>query len=160
MRHLDPGVGAQEVDGALGHEGRSGHRVDDGLGDRVDGRRHQRLDDRGVHLLEGRRRLVEVVEGAGPLQARRRRVARRAQVGAPLPQVVGGLLREQVGAGGPEAHHRDVGAEPRHAQPLDGLAADAAPTPAVAVFADAFRTSDVLGVNGANTVAWTGAQTP
>ncbi len=155
--HLDPGVGPQEVDGALGHEGRSGYRVDDRLGGRVDGRIDERLHDRGVHLLEGRRGLVQVVEGAGPVQARRRRVTRRAQVGAPLPQVLRDRLREKFGARGPEAHHRDVGAHPRHAQPLDGLAA-AALTPVV--FAAGFKTSDELGVSGANTLAGAGTQTP
>ncbi len=67
----------------------------------------------------------------------------------------GGGVPEMVGAGGPEAHHRDVGAAPRHRQPLAGLAA-ATPTS----FADGFNTSEVFGVNGVNTDAWTGTHTP
>ena len=85
-------------------------------------------------------------------------MARRPEVDAPpLRQQRGGTRAEEVGVGGPEAHHRDVGAEPRHAQPLNGLAAAAA-TPAR--FADEFNTSDVLGVSGVNTLAATGTQIP
>ena len=50
---------------------------------------------------------------------RRRGMASRAQVGAPrLRQQLGGACAKEVGIGGAEAHHRDVGAEPHHVQPL------------------------------------------
>lgn len=90
--------------------------------------------------------------------SRRRRVARRPQEGAPgRCQERGGGVAEEVGAGRPEAHHRDVGAEPRHGQPLDALA-DVEVT--AASFADGFNTSEVAGVNGVNTVACSGSHTP
>ncbi len=85
---------------------------------------------------------------------RRRGMASRAQVGAArLRQQLGGACAKEVGVGGAEAHHRDVGAEPHHVQPL-GVAID------VAWLADEFNTSELVGVSGVNTLAATGTQTP
>ena len=123
--HLHPAVGPQQVNGALGHRRRPGHGVDDGFGYRLDRRRHQRLDDPGVDLVERRGRLVEVIEGRHALEAGGRRMAGRPEIGASLGrrprQLFGGVIPQKIGAGGPEAHHHDVGAAPRHAQPLVGV---------------------------------------
>ena len=137
--HFHPAVGPQQVDGALGDQRRPGHGVDDRVGRRLDRRRHQRLDDPAVDLVERRGRLVEVVEGRHTLEAGGRRVACRPEIGAPQGrrprQLVSDVIPHEVGAGGPEAHHHDVGAAPRHAQPLDGVDEtepedeDAAPAP-------------------------------
>ena len=61
------------------------------------------------------------------------------QIGAPYGrrpcQLVSDVMPDEIGAGRPEAHHHDVGAAPRHAQPLDGVDEtepedeDAAPAP-------------------------------
>ena len=123
--HLHPAVGPQQVDGALGHQGRPGHGVDDRFGRRLERGRHQRLHDPGVDLVERRRRLVEVVEGRHALEERPPPGGAPCG-GRPVPRsppasVVGGVVPHEVGAGRPEAHHRDVGAAPRHAQPLDGV---------------------------------------
>ena len=85
-------------------------------------------------------------------------MAGRPQIGAPgHGQKRRRAVTEEVGAGGPEAHHRDVGAVARHASAADRAGRcrrDAAS------FADAFNTSDVAGVNGVKTDACTGTQTP
>ena len=66
-----------------------------------------------------------MVEGRHIHEAGGRRVPGRPKVGAAesrrLHQFSSGLIPQEVGAGGPEAHHRHVGAAPRHAQPLDGV---------------------------------------
>ena len=81
-----------------------------------------------------------------------------AQVGASsfYRQERGGGVPEIVAAGGPESHHRDMGAAARHRQPLLEAAAGATPT----TLAEGFSTSELLGVNGVNTDAWTGTHTP
>jgi len=67
-------------------------------------------------------------------------------------------VADHVGAGRPEAHHRDVGARGRHRQPLNGLGDADDGTPAS--LATGFNTSVTLGVNGVNTEAETGTQVP
>ena len=66
-------------------------------------------------------------------------MAGRAQVGAPGADssACGDVVAQEVGAGGPEAHHGDVGAEPRHGQPPIAVAeADAVVDAPAGSFAD------------------------
>ncbi len=87
-------------------------------------------------------------------------MARRPQEGAPgCREERGGRGGEEVTAGGPEAHHRDVGAEPRHGQPPVALA-EAEAEVAAGSFADAFSTSEGAGASGGKTVACSGSHTP
>ncbi len=70
----------------------------------------------------------------------RGRVARRAEEG-PLPgaaQQRGDVVPHEIGTGRPEAHHRDVGAVLRHAQPVVGVV-ELAPVPVEPVVRSAVR---------------------
>ncbi len=107
---VDPLVRAQQVDGALGDQGRAGHGIDHRLGCRSDCRGDQLLDYGGVDLLERRRGLVEVVEGVQSSERCGRGVASGPHVGRRRRQERRGVLAQELGAGGPEAHHGDVGA--------------------------------------------------
>ncbi len=146
-RHLHPGVGAQQLDGTLGHERRARHGVDNRFGRGRFGRNHQPFDDGRVHLLERAGRVVDVVAAGRAFERRRRRMPGRAQ-----PNMRRGTKERhradphEIAAGGPEAHHDKVGAV-SHAQPLKGLFE----TGSAASLAGAFRTSDVAGVNGVKT---------
>ena len=108
-----------------------------------------------------------MVEGGHAVERCGGRMARRAEIGPPRRrcQPGGRVVPHEVGAGWPEAHHRDVGAVLRHAQPLDGMVEAEAEdeTEAGAVrptFAVALSTSDGSGVSGVSTEAEGGTHTP
>ena len=127
--------------------GEPGHRVDHGLGRHRHRRGDQLFDDGGIDLLEGRRGLVEVVEGVQSSERRGGGVAGGPHVGVRRRQERRSVVGQELGAGGPEAHHGDVGAG-RHAQPLNGLVDADAGADACASFADAFNTSVGSGREG------------
>ena len=83
-------------------------------------------------------------------------MAGRAQPDARrVSQELRGAGPDEVGVGGPQAHHDDVGAA-CHAQPLNGLF----DVETVAWLAGAFSTSDFSGVKGVSTDALTGTHVP
>ena len=112
---VHPGVEAQQLDGALGHQGRARNGVDDRCRSQGPRRVDEHLDDRHVDLLEGGGRLVEVIERDEGRQALGPRVTRRAQerpagLGHEGSDLVGQVLR----ASGPETDHGDPGAGSSH----------------------------------------------
>ena len=162
-RDLDPVVGAQQLDGALGHERRSGHGVDDRLRRRVDRGRDQRLDDAGVHLVEGRGRLVEVVEGGQPRRSRRPPgggPSAGRPVPAPPPAASAAASPRRSLPAGPRPTTVTWGRRRGTAQPLDGGCGRRRRRRGGSLADGVQHVGRCSGVNGVNTDACTGTHTP
>ena len=100
----------QELHRALGHDGRTGHGVDDLAAGRLSRQFDQVGDDRVVELVEGRGAFVEFVVAGGVRERRGRGVHARSQAhDRRVTQQVERASRQEVGVTGTESDDADDG---------------------------------------------------